>query len=164
MSSSELKLYRAAGSPSARRVRIVIAKKGLDLPLGSVDLGEGEQHSNACRAMNPQRVMPTLVLPDGTATGEIPASWRYLEQIYPDKPLLGATATQKAAVTTWERRVELEGFVAVKDVRNPVAGLKVSMQKGLKQFSAFLSVHFGVIREFLLALLITEFLYLIIHF
>ena len=61
MSSSELKLYHAAGSPNARRVRIVIAKKGLDLPLGSVNLGTGEQHSNACRAMNPQRVMPTFV-------------------------------------------------------------------------------------------------------
>ena len=59
----------------------------------------------------------------------------------------------------WERRVELEGFV-----RTPVAGLKVSILKGLKQFSALLSVHFGVIQEFLLALLITKFLYLIIHF
>ena len=154
-----MKLYHAAGSPDARRVRIVIAKKGLDLPLGSVNLGTGEQHSNACRAMNPQRVMPTFVLPDDTAISEIPASWRYLEQIYPDRPLLGSSPTQKALVTMWERWVELEGFV-----RTPVAGLKVSILKGLKQFSALLSVHFGVIQEFLLALLITKFLYLITHF
>lgn len=164
MSSSELKLYHAAGSPNARRVRIFIAKKGLDLPLGSVDLGKGEQHSHACRAMNPQCVMPTPALPDGMAIGEIPASWRYLEQIYPDRPLLSATPTQKALSTIWERRVELEGFAAVKGVRNPFVGLKVSTLKRLKQFSAVLSVHLGVIQEFLLALLITEFLYLIIHF
>jgi glutathione S-transferase len=70
-------------------------------------------------------VVPTLVLQDGTAIGEVLAIWRYLEETYPDRPLLGATAKEKALVTMWERRAELEGFAAVMEgVRNAAVGLK----------------------------------------
>ncbi len=125
MSSSELKLYHAAGSPNARRVRIFITEKGLDVPLVSVDLGAGEQHSEAYRAINPRRVVPTLVLGDGTTIGEVPAIMRYLDEAFPETPLLGATPKDKGLVAMWERRAELEGFAAVMEgVRNKIAGLK----------------------------------------
>jgi hypothetical protein len=39
-----------------------LAEKGLSIPLVTVDLGKGEQHSDAYRAINPRRVVPTLVL------------------------------------------------------------------------------------------------------
>jgi glutathione S-transferase len=58
--SYTLKLYQAAGSPNSRRVRIF-------------------------RRINPRQVVPTLVLGDGTAIAEVPAIWRYLEEIYPAK-------------------------------------------------------------------------------
>jgi glutathione S-transferase len=70
-------------------------------------------------------VVPTLVLDDGTSIGEVPAILRYLEDINPEPPLLGATPKAKAQVTMWERRVELEGFASVMEaVRNAVPGLK----------------------------------------
>jgi hypothetical protein len=41
------------------------------------------------------------------------------------KPRLGDTPTEKALVTMWERRAELEGFAAVMEgIRNASAGLK----------------------------------------
>ena len=50
---------------------------------------------------------------------------RYLEEAYPTTPLLGASPKEKALVTMWERRMELEGFAAVMEtVRNNAAGLK----------------------------------------
>jgi glutathione S-transferase len=55
----------------------------------------------------------SLVLEDGTAIVEVPAICRYIEEIHPAPSLLGATAKEKAQVTMWERRVELEGFAAV---------------------------------------------------
>jgi hypothetical protein len=65
------KLYHASASPNSRRVRIFAAEKGIALPLMPIDLGQGEQHSAAYRAINPRRVVPTLVLEDGTAIGEV---------------------------------------------------------------------------------------------
>jgi glutathione S-transferase len=96
-----------------------LAEKGISAPLVSVDLAAGEQHLDAYLAINPRRVVPTLVLEDGTAIGEVPAIWRYLEETYPATPLLGATPKERALVTMWERRPELEGFAAVMEgVRN----------------------------------------------
>jgi glutathione S-transferase len=46
-------------------VRIFPAEKGIAVP---VDLGDGEQHTPAYRGINPRRVMPTLLLEDGTGT------------------------------------------------------------------------------------------------
>ena len=131
--SNELKLYHSAASPNSRRVRIFLAEKGIAIPLVPVDLAQGEQRSDAYSAINPRRVVPTLVrrvvptlvLEDGTAIGEVPAIWRYLEEVYPTQPLLGSTPKEKALVAMWERRVELEGFAAVMEgVRNAAARLK----------------------------------------
>jgi glutathione S-transferase len=123
--SNTLKLYQSAGSPNSRRVRIFLVEKGIALTQVPVDLGKREQRSDAYRSINPRQVVPTLVVEDGTAIGEVPAIWRYLEETHPAKPLLGATPKEKALVTMWERRAELEGFAAVMEgVRNAAAGLK----------------------------------------
>src|SRR5437879_10786486 len=82
MSPDTLKLYHSPASPNSRRVRILLAEKGLKVPLVAVDLGKGEQHSEAYRAINPRRVVPTLVLEDGTAIGEVPAIMRYLDEAF----------------------------------------------------------------------------------
>ncbi len=125
MSSDELTLYHFSGSPNSRRVRIFLAEKGLNARLVAVDLGKGEQHSEAYRAVNPRRVVPTLVLEDGTAIGEVPAIMRYLDEAYPANALLGTTPREKGLITMWERRVELDGFAAVMEgIRNKVPGLK----------------------------------------
>jgi len=95
------------------------------MPIVPVDLAAKEQFSDAYAAINPRRVVPTLVLEDGTAIGEVPAILRYLEEVHPEPPMLGATPKTKALVTMWERRVELEGFASVMEaVRNAVPGLK----------------------------------------
>jgi len=86
MTTNHLKLYHSTSSPNSRRVRIFLAEKGLTVPLVPVDLAKGEQHSDAYRAINPRCVVPTLVLEDGTAIGEVLAIWRYVEEAY--RPLL----------------------------------------------------------------------------
>ncbi len=79
-----MKLYHASASPNSRRVRIFIAEKGLRIDLIPIDLGAKEQFSAAYRAINPRVVVPTLVLDDNTAIGEVPAIMRYLDEAYPD--------------------------------------------------------------------------------
>jgi glutathione S-transferase len=123
--SDTLKLYHAANSPNSRRVRIFLAEKGLKPTLVPVDLGAGEQHSDVYRAINPRRVVPALVLEDGTTIGEVPAIMRYLDEAFPETPLLGATPKDKGLVVMWERFAELEGFAPVMEgVRNKAERLK----------------------------------------
>jgi len=125
MNDNSLKLYQSSGSPNSRRVRIFLAEKGLEIPLIPVDLGKGEQHTEAYRAINPRRVVPTLVIEDGTAIGEVPAILRYLEEIHPQTPLHGETAKERALTIMWERRAEQEGFASVMEaIRNTATGLK----------------------------------------
>jgi glutathione S-transferase len=120
-----MKLYHSASSPNSKRVRIFLAEKGLSIPFVTVDLGKGEQHFDSYGAINPRCVVPTLVLEDSTAIGEVPEICRYIEEIHPTPPLLGETAKEKAQVAMWERRAELEGFAAVMEtVRNSAPALK----------------------------------------
>ncbi|MGY3485854.1 glutathione S-transferase [Bradyrhizobium sp. USDA 4011] len=120
-----MKLYQSSGSPNSRRIRIYLAEKGITMPFVPVDLGAREQFSDAYAAINPRRVVPALVLDDGTIIAEVPAIIRYLEEVQPNPPLLGTLPKEKAMVTMWERRMELEGFAPVMEtVRNGAAGLK----------------------------------------
>jgi glutathione S-transferase len=69
--------------------------------------------------------VPTLVLDDGTAIGEVPVISRYLDDVHPEPPLFGVSAKDKALVAMWDRRVEQEGFASVMEaIRNKIAGLK----------------------------------------
>lgn len=135
-----MKLYHASSSPNSRRVRIFIAEKGLGIDLVPIDLAATEQFSDAYRAINPRVVVPTLVLDDGAAIGEVPAIMRYLDEAYPGVPLLGSTPKEKAIVAMWERRTELEGFAPVMEgVRNAAPGLKgraISGPHGYEQITA----------------------------
>ncbi|TDY21728.1 glutathione S-transferase [Paraburkholderia sp. BL6665CI2N2] len=125
MTSETLTLYHSTASPNSRRVRIFLAEKGVTVTLAAVDLGKREQHGDAYRAINPRRVVPTLVLEDGTSIGEVPAIQRYIEDVYPDTPLFGTTPKDKALITMWERRAEQEGFASVMEaIRNTAPGLK----------------------------------------
>jgi glutathione S-transferase len=125
MSYDQLRLYEANSSPNSRRVRIFLAEKQICVLRVPVDLDAKEQFSEAYSRINPRCVVPTLVLEDGTSIGEVPAILRYLEEAQPNPPLLGLSPKDKALVTMWERRMELEGFAAVMEtLRNAAAGLK----------------------------------------
>ena len=135
MSSESLRLYEASASPNSRRVRIFLAEKGIGVSHVLVDLSAKQQFSDSYTRINPRRVVPTLVLADGTAIGEVPAIFRYLEETHPNTPLFGTSPKDHALVTMWERRMELEGFAAVMEtVRNEVAGLKGRAIAGIHDY------------------------------
>lgn len=120
-----MRFYDFALAPSPRRVRIFMAEKGITLPTTQVNLRGAEQLSDAYRAINPQCVVPFLELDDGTGIGEVVAICRYLEEAYPEKPLLGRDPKSKALIAMWDHRVENEGLGAIAEAfRNSASAFK----------------------------------------
>jgi glutathione S-transferase len=120
-----MKFYDCSTAPSPRRVRIFLAEKGLTVPTVQVDLRNGEQFSDAFRAINPDCTVPALQLDDGTVIGDAIAICQYLEELHPAPPLIGSTPQERALVNALNRQIERDGFFAGMDVlRNTAAGLK----------------------------------------
>lgn len=94
-------------APNPRRVRMFAAEKGLDLPTKLISIPAREQKSPEFLAINPHGQTPALQLDDGSVLTESVAICRYLEALYPDKPLFGVTPAQIGAIEMWIRRVEL---------------------------------------------------------
>ena len=106
-----MKLYDLPPSPNARRVRIFIAEKGLEIPIVPINMITGENQSEDYLAKNSLGKMPLLELDDGTCIAESAAICRYLEEMNPNPPLMGRNPLEKALVEMWHRRMELEFLI-----------------------------------------------------
>lgn len=110
-------LYDCATAPSPRRARILLAEKGIVHQTVQVDLRNGEQLSEAYRAINPQCTVPALRSDDDGGDGLLltdnAAITAYIEARFPQPPLLGSTAQDKAEIASWQWRVEFEGLLAI---------------------------------------------------
>ena len=94
-----IKLYDYFRSGAAFRVRIALNLKGLSyeqIPVHLLKDG-GQQHSEAYKAINPQELVPTLDI-DGTLISQSLAILEYLEETYPEPPLLPSDAAGRARV------------------------------------------------------------------
>jgi glutathione S-transferase len=94
-------------APNPRKLRLYLAEKGLDLPIKQLDLRAGEQRTPEFLKKNPFAGVPILELDDGTVIAESLAIMEYLEEFYPNPPLIGADPVTRALVRMWERRVEI---------------------------------------------------------
>jgi len=101
-----MKLYGAAMSANTRRVKIYLAEKGLD-NIEEVDLVGAANviKTPEYLAKNPAGKIPLLELDDGTFLPESAAIVEYLEEIYPDPPMIGTTPLERAKVRSLERVV-----------------------------------------------------------
>jgi len=120
-----MKFYDCTTAPSPRRVRIFLSEKGITLDTVQVDLRNGEQFTDAFRAINPECTVPALQLEDGTVIADAIAICQYVEELHPDPPLIGSTPQERAVVTAINRQIERDGFFAAMDaLRNTATGLK----------------------------------------
>lgn len=108
-----MKLYDAKRAPNPRRVKIFLKEKGLEIETVSIDMGAMAHRSPEITAMNPLQQLPILEFEDGSVLTESVAICRYFEELYPDPPLFGRDARERAFVEMWNRRVELNLMVAV---------------------------------------------------
>ncbi len=106
-----MKLYDSTMAPNARRVRIFLAEKGIEVPLAPIDIMAGEHKGAEYRKIAPNSRVPALELDDGTVILETMAICRYFEGLQPDPPLMGVDTLDAAIVEMWQRRMELELFL-----------------------------------------------------
>lgn len=120
-----MRFYDCKTAPSPRRVRIFLAEKGLEIETVQVDLGAGEQFSEAFRKVNPDCVVPALELDDGSSLSEAVAICQYIEEKHPKPALMGRTMEERARVSMWNAKVEQQGLWAMADAfRNSAKGLR----------------------------------------
>lgn len=102
-----MKVYDSFG-PNPRALRMFLLEKGVDFPKITVDLMGAENRQAPYTDKNPGGQLPALELDDGRVIGETAAIFEYLEEKYPNPPLIGRTAEERAEARMWQRRVELK--------------------------------------------------------
>jgi maleylpyruvate isomerase len=92
-----LKLYNFYASSTSYRTRIVLNLKGLSYEYVPIRLDRAEHLGAAYGEINPMRGVPTLEV-DGVHLYQSGAIIEYLEEVYPEPPLLPKDAVGRAQV------------------------------------------------------------------
>lgn len=112
-----MKLIGYFRSSAAYRVRIALNLKGVAVEHASRHLRRGEQKSPDYAAINPQKLVPALVLDTGEVLTQSLAILEYLEEIYPQPPLLPKDPVGRA-------RVRALALIPTADI-HPIQNLRV---------------------------------------
>jgi len=93
-----MKLFNFFRSGTSHRLRIALNLKGLSPEYIAVDLRTEAHLQDAFKAVNPQQLVPALVLDDGEVLIQSPAIIEWLEERHPTPPLLPAAPEARARV------------------------------------------------------------------
>lgn len=92
-----MKLYNFFRSGTSHRLRIALNLKGLTYEQIAIDLRCEEHLGEAFRTINPQQLVPALDV-DGVILTQSPAIIEWLEERYPQVPLLPSAPLERAHV------------------------------------------------------------------
>lgn len=112
-----MKLIGYFRSSAAYRVRIALNLKGIVIEHASRHLRKGEQRAPDYAALNPQMLVPALVLDSGEVLTQSLAILEYLEETHPQPPLLPKDAVGRA-------RVRALALIPTADI-HPIQNLRV---------------------------------------
>jgi maleylpyruvate isomerase len=95
-----MKLYTYFRSSAAFRVRIALNLKGISYEPVPIHLTKdgGQQKMPEYRAINPNMRVPSLALSTGDVLTQSMAIVEYLDEVYPEPPLLPVDAVERAQV------------------------------------------------------------------
>ena len=110
-----MKLYTYDPAPNPQRVNMFMQQKGIQIESEQIDMMTAQQLTDDYKRVNPLATLPALQLNDGELLTEVIGICCYLEVLYPDKPMMGTTALEKAQVISWDHRVFVEGLSSIAD-------------------------------------------------
>ncbi|MBU2981705.1 maleylacetoacetate isomerase [Lentibacter algarum] len=91
-----MEFYGYFRSSSSYRCRIAFNLKGVEYTFKQVHLKQGEQHSEAFKALNPQGLLPALVTDDGDVLIQSLAILEWLDETQTGMPLLSSDPLTRA--------------------------------------------------------------------
>ncbi len=103
-----MKLYTFFRGSSPFRLRIALNLKGLPYEAIPVHLGKGEHRKSEFGAINPQQLLPALVLDDGHVLNQSLAIIEYLDEVHPNPPLIPKEPKARARVRSLSLLVACE--------------------------------------------------------
>ncbi len=106
-----MKLYDAQAG-NAKRVRIFISEKGIEIPREVIELGK-DTRTPEFRRLNSLGEVPVLELDDGQIITESMAICRYLDLAYPETPLMGRDAAEQGHIEMWSLRIYSQIFMTI---------------------------------------------------
>ena len=103
-----MRLYDSRRAPNPRRVRWVMAEKGIeDIEIVQTDIFAGEHRTPDYLARAGLANVPALEIDAETTITESIAICRYLESVYPEPNLFGTDPLETAVIEMWMRRAEM---------------------------------------------------------
>ena len=105
---SSLVLHNYFRSSTSTRLRVALNLKRLSYDYVAHRLRKGEQRGADYLALNPQGLVPALVLGDGTVLTQSLAIIEYLDETHPAPPLLPADAVGRARVRALAQLIACE--------------------------------------------------------
>jgi glutathione S-transferase len=111
-----MKLYTYDPAPNPRRLQLFLDYKGIEVDTVQIDMLKQQQFAETFRKINPMCTVPALVLDDGTVLTEVIGACVYLDEIFPERPLMGTTPLEKALIISWNHRLFYSLYHAIADV------------------------------------------------
>ena len=108
-----LELYNFAQSTCSLKVRICLAEKGVDWVDRRLVSKNHDHLSDWYLKLNPNGVVPTLIH-DGRAIFESSVILQYLDQVFPDRPLMPVDPYGQAKLRAWLAYVDAVPTPAVR--------------------------------------------------
>lgn len=108
-----MKLHTYPHAPNPRRLNLLIAYKGIQIPTEVIDLATKQTVTPEYLAKNPRGLIPALELDDGSTLCDALAIALYLEDKFPQKALFGTTPEQRAFIISWDQYQFDGGFLAI---------------------------------------------------
>ena len=145
---TDIKLYGYYRSSAVYRVRIALELKHLRWQQIQVNLLEGEQRQAAYMQLNPQGLVPALATSEGLITQSLTIS-EYLEEKYPQSPLLPSTAIDRACVRSMAQQIAME----IHPLNNPrvtqflIAELGVDEEAKLQWYRHWIALGFTALEQ-----------------
>jgi glutathione S-transferase len=99
-----LELYHSVNSVCAQKVRVALAEKGLPCQEHLMTL-QGDQFEPAYLKLNPNAVVPTLIH-DGRPVIESSVILYYLDEAFPEKPLMPKDLHDRATVRLFNKLID----------------------------------------------------------